>query len=646
MLPRTIICWFLLTLSFPTVSGQVPVDSLLAVVARPSNDTADLYALHRLSTETYRDDLPRAMAWAFQMARLGDARQLPRWSAMAYRTIGVLHDLSSRIDSFSYYNALAMSRLGDPAASPEVGVGLLINQGAIATVQFRLDDAVGDYAAAYDLAIKSRHTKHIPKLLNNLGVVYRRLGRFHSAERTYHRSLALKEASADSLGIANTLHNLGRVEIKLGKVEIGLATLDRSASLFIALDMPEEVPSVNISRGVGFFDKGDLDRAETYVQEAMDTPDLVLDDYTRANALLCLGAIAFQTQRYELAREHLEQGLPLAEATNVLFLKTDYNRWLGRTYGKLKQPERAYQHFAFYTDNIQEVFAQEQLEVHGETSAKFESQLREAEIERQQLIIAQQRQRQQLLGLGLGFLALLSIVTFLLLRTRLKFQRSEALRLETQRKAEIKVLHREAEVSGLRAMIEGQETERQRVAKDLHDGLGGLLATVKARLSREAPTAATTNQLLDRACSEVRRIAHNMMPQTLALSGLTGSVQDIVTQLNQRGLDTDLEIIGQPDLRLDEESQAMLLRILQELTHNVVKHARATKLFIQLLDQPDQLLLTVEDNGVGFNADYARTQVGGIGLANIENRVTYLRGDIQYDGSPGHGTTVTLTVPL
>jgi signal transduction histidine kinase len=195
-------------------------------------------------------------------------------------------------------------------------------------------------------------------------------------------------------------------------------------------------------------------------------------------------------------------------------------------------------------------------------------------------------------------------------------------------------------------MIEGQEVERKRVAKDLHDGLGGLLATVKARLSAEAPAAAASNQLIDRACTEVRRIAHNMMPQTLALSGFSGSVRDIVAQLNHRGLDTELEIIGQPDLRLDEDGQAMLLRILQELTHNVVKHAEAEKLFIQLLDQPNQLLLTVEDDGKGFNADYVRLEKKGIGLDNIASRVAYLRGDIQYDSSPGHGTTVTLTLPL
>lgn len=621
-------------------------DSLLTVITNPANDTADLSALYKLVNTVYRDDLPAARAYARQLAELGEERGLARWSALGYRSMGVFHYMLSELDSFSYYNALALARLGDPAAYPRVGVGILVNQGAIATLNYRLDDAVGDYAAAYDLAMASGYTKDIPKILNNLGVLYRRLNRPRSAERTYQRALELKRAAKDTLGMANTLLNLGRVEIELDKVEDGLATLDRAATFYRLLGRPEELPAVELSRGIGYYGLGENEKAEEILNAALATPNLEIDAYAYANALLGLGGIALADGRFADARARLEEGLPVAEQTNVLALVTDFNLALGQTYQGLEEPDKAFNHFASYVDTIEHLFQQERLDVYGEMAEKFQSQLRDAEIDRQQLIIGQQRQRSQLLWMGIGFLALLSTVVFLLLRSRLKFQKSEALRLETEREAEVKFLKQAAEVSGLRAMIEGQEQERKRVAKDLHDGLGGLLATVKARLSTEAPTAAASNKMIDRACTEVRRIAHNMMPQTLALSGLSGSVRDIVAQLNQRGLETELEIFGQPDLRLDEDRQAMLLRILQELTHNVVKHARATKLFIQLLDQPSQLLLTVEDNGVGFNADFARTNGKGIGLANIDSRVAFLGGDIQYDAGPGHGTTVSLTVPL
>ena len=630
-------------LAFSALRGQT--DSLLTEVARPRNDTSDVNALIELGKATFREDMPRAISYARQAATLSDSRVMEVWAARSYRQLGALHYLSANIDSFSFYNALALSRIKDPARAPKVGIGILVNQGVVGTVQFRLDDAVGDYGAAYDLAQSSGYTKDVPKILNNLGVLYRRLGRYRSAERTYNLSLELKEREKDTLGIANTLHNLGRVEIYLDKTEKGLETLDRSARLYEALGMVEELPSVEISRGIGFYDSGEKDKAEQLIKEAIETPGLKIDASGYANALLGLGSICLESERYEEAAGYLEEGLPYAEQTNILALVTNFNRALGQTYEALNRPDKAYGHFTSYVDTIEQVFAQERLDVYGEAAEKFQSQLREAEIERQQLVIGQQRQRSQLLWLGIGFLALLSLGIFLLLRSRLKFQKSEALRKESERKAEVHALKQAAEVSGLRSMIEGQEVERKRVAKDLHDGLGGLLATVKARLSAEAPLAVAASGLLDRACTEVRRIAHNMVPQTLALSGLSGSIRDMVDQLNMRGLDTELEIVGQPDLRLSEDGEAMILRILQELTHNVVKHAKANKLFLQLIDQPRQLMLTVEDDGVGFDASPSQTQ-NGIGLGSIDSRVTYLKGEIQYDSSPGHGTTVTLTVPL
>lgn len=131
--------------------------------------------------------------------------------------MGTLHSIPSETDSFSYYNALALSRIGNPARAPRIGIGILVNQGVLGAIQYRLDDAVGDYGAAYDLAQSSGYTKDVPEILNNLGVLYRRLSWYRAAELTYKRSLEMKAKVKDTLGMANTFHNLGRVEIYLKK---------------------------------------------------------------------------------------------------------------------------------------------------------------------------------------------------------------------------------------------------------------------------------------------------------------------------------------------------------------------------------------------------------------------------------------------
>lgn len=621
-------------------------DSLLSVIANPPNDTADINALYSLVKQTIRSDEAAAIDYAEQMAHLADERNNWRWSALGYRTLGVVHWMHDRPDSSMHYYQLALLRLEDPSRDPRIGTGLLTNLGACHQLMGNFDEALRSFAEAFELGEQTGYVKDQPKILNNLGALYRRLARPESARRAYEMAIDLKERAGDSLGIATTLANLGKVRLELGDLEQADLDLARSKEIYAAIGRPEEISSVDILRGTAYFMKDQHQLARETILSALDDPLLKLDAHSMAEAHLMVAETYRYEDDFEQALRFLEQGNPYAKASGLERITANYDRAFGRVYRGLGRPEKASASFADFSKSIDAVIQRQRVATQQETAESFQAQLREAEIERQELIIAQQKQGQRLLWLSLAFLGLLTTIGFLLLRSRLKFQRSEALRLEVERAAEVSMLRQDAELGSLRSMIQGQEAERRRVAKDLHDGLGGLLATVKARLSTESSTSPEANKLIDRACTEVRRIAHNMMPQTLALSGLSGSVRDIAAQLNQRGLDTEVELLGQPDLRLDDEGQATLLRIIQELTHNVVKHAKASKLFIQLLDQPKQLLLTVEDDGIGFNADYMRENGSGLGLSSIDSRVTYLNGNIQYDSSPGHGTTVSLTIPL
>ncbi|MEM6769108.1 MAG: tetratricopeptide repeat protein [Bacteroidota bacterium] len=621
-------------------------DSLLFVVANPPNDTADINALYSLVKLTIRADESKALDYALRMGELADARDDWRWAALGYRSAGVVHWVHSRPDSAYVYYQMALARMGDPARDPRIGTGLLTNLGGYHQVTGEFDEAVRYFAEAFELGERTGYVNDQPKILNNLGALYRRLEQPESARRAYEMAIRLKEQTSDSLGIATTLANLGKVRLELGDVEQAERDLARSKQIYTAIGRLDEVSSVDILRGNAHFVRQEHRLAREIILVALEDPNLKLDPATHAEALLIVAETYRFEENFTQALDYLERGASYAKASGLKRITAHYDRAFGRVYRGLGRTDESSAYFANFSESIDTVINRQRIASQRETAESFQAQLREAEIERQQLIIAQQKQGQRLLWLSLGFLALLTTIGFLLLRSRLKYQHSEARRMKVERAAEVNQLRQEAELGSLRSMIQGQEAERRRVAKDLHDGLGGLLATVKAHLSTEAATSNESNKLIDRACTEVRRIAHNMMPQTLALSGLSGAVQDIAAQLNQRGLDTEVELIGQPDLRLDDEGQATLLRIIQELTHNVVKHAQASKLFIQLLDQPRQLLLTVEDDGVGFNADYMRHNGGGLGLNSIDARVTYLKGHLQYDSSPGHGTTVTLTIPL
>ncbi|MBK8704160.1 MAG: sensor histidine kinase [Saprospiraceae bacterium] len=204
-------------------------------------------------------------------------------------------------------------------------------------------------------------------------------------------------------------------------------------------------------------------------------------------------------------------------------------------------------------------------------------------------------------------------------------------------------------------MMQGQEKERSRLARDLHDGLGGMLSGIKQALfamkgNQILPetSAAALSQVvsdLDRSINELRHIARNMMPEALVRFGLKDALEDFCDHLKQSGeLKIHFQSFGMEE-RLPQETEVVLFRIAQELLNNVVRHAKASNSLVQLLRDKDRLSLTVEDDGKGFDAA-ALNQVQGIGWVNIRSRVNYLGGELDVRSAPGEGCSVHIEMQL
>jgi signal transduction histidine kinase len=207
----------------------------------------------------------------------------------------------------------------------------------------------------------------------------------------------------------------------------------------------------------------------------------------------------------------------------------------------------------------------------------------------------------------------------------------------------------------VKSLLENQkllETERSRLAKDLHDGLGGLLSGIKLTLSSipgnvvlsEKNAGIFTKALsqLDNTIAEMRRVAHSMMPEALLRFGLSEAMQDYCDGINEsNALRMKFTQIGlhQP---LEKPVEVILYRIIQELTNNSIKHAAAKNIFIQLNKHERGLTLTVEDDGKGFDADRITR---GAGLQNVQSRVDYLKGNLEINSKPGEGSAFTIEIP-
>jgi signal transduction histidine kinase len=220
--------------------------------------------------------------------------------------------------------------------------------------------------------------------------------------------------------------------------------------------------------------------------------------------------------------------------------------------------------------------------------------------------------------------------------------------LKTQ---QVREMQKQQQLLAMQSVLKGQEEERSRLAKDLHDGVGGLLSGVKLSLSTmkgnvilSEKNAQMLNNVvvqLDQSMNELRRVSHNMMPESLIKFGLVESLLIYCDSLNETGLiKVQLQTYGMEE-RMEQNTEIVLYRIIQELLNNVVKHAEAKNVLVQLVRKNNRFNLTVEDDGKGFDLN-GIAKNGGAGLNNIRARAEYLGATVDIQSAPAEGTSVNI----
>ena len=250
----------------------------------------------------------------------------------------------------------------------------------------------------------------------------------------------------------------------------------------------------------------------------------------------------------------------------------------------------------------------------------------------------------------IGSLTALMIVGFLVYRNIRHRQLLSKQQHELQQQR-IRELEKDKQLVAVDAMLKGQEDERSRLAKDLHDGLGGLLSGVKFSLSNMKDNLIITPDnmavfersldMLDTSIKELRRVAHNMMPEMLTKFGLDEALKEYCNTINTaKLLIVKYQSLGM-EARLDKSIEIIIYRIVQELLNNTMKHAAATEVFVQLIRDGNRLNVVVEDNGKGFDASLPENNKSA-GLTNVRSRVDYLKGQLDIHAEPGKGTLVNI----
>lgn len=365
----------------------------------------------------------------------------------------------------------------------------------------------------------------------------------------------------------------------------------------------------------------------------------------------------FYKKKIVEAESFANQSLQLAITSNMI-------EHIGKAYtvladiAVLKGDFKTNNFYAIKSDSIRTLLLNESVaENIQELEAKYESEKKEQQINdlKQEAEIKdlsiQQNQLLNFILIG----SLVAVLAIALLARRAYQQKKKILERDNSlNQSRIAELEKEKQLLASEAVIKGQDEERGRLARDLHDGLGGLLSGVKFSLTNMKSNVVLDGEsalvfersldMLDHSISELRRVAHNMMPEVLVKFGLAEALKSYCDHLAESKIyKIDFQFIGIKD-RLEKNTEIFIYRIIQELLNNISKHAQATHVLVQLAQQENELNITVEDNGKGMTNDI--TQSTGAGWANIRSRVDYLKGKLDIQSSPGQGTSIHITIPV
>ena len=392
--------------------------------------------------------------------------------------------------------------------------------------------------------------------------------------------------------------------------------------------------------------------------QAFKMANKVNDKLRLSNSLFDIAQINFANRDYKKALKYYKDAELIIPKKPYSTHRRDIYMQLSEVYDSLDRHEDAYDYalkYAFINDSIlnqDKVKAEYKLALRFETNEK-KKDIANLEQEKEKEQEKNKQQSRALYFLSAGLAMLLALVYFIIrfYTTRIRAEKIITQQEKEIRMRKIKTLEDDVKMKGMQSMITGQEMERERIAQDLHDSLGGLLSTVKLQFDsvqsknaniKDLEEYKNANKLLDSAVEEVRSISRNLQPGALAELGLVPALKDLINNFDgEHYPDVDLQVYDIPK-KIDNIVSLSIFRVIQELLYNSVKHAKASEILIQVNKENDELVIQFEDDGVGFDMDNLKHK--GMGLENIKSRIDFLKGSILFDSKEGEGLSVLIHV--
>ena len=638
--PKLALTAFFFLLSGLLTAQQKIIDSIEKILA--SQKDSNLAKSYNELTWQYRTiDQDKAIEYGNKAIDLGNKINFSKAVAQAYNDLGIIYydqqDFNNAL--LSYKKAFDIrSKLND-----QKGIGALYNKiGIIYQKESKFDSALLYAQKALEIYEKLNDKIGISYSLNNMGIVNQNVGNLDEALKYQQQSIAIKEEIHDKLGLAGSYVNVGNIYLLKKDIAGAKAYFEKAEVITRQIGNPEYL-SNSLNNLASLYQKtGDYKKALPLAQESFGIRTKLGDTKGQVSCLVNMGSILTSDKQYALAESKYMQGLKLADTlTSCLGEKAKLYDGLSQLYEQTGDYKKSMEmarltvklNDSIYTDGMNKRFS--------EMETKFQTAKKDRQIQEQQFELTK---KQYWLYGSIGFALLLLLLGYSFYR-RYKLKQEKRLQLEVMKQQDL----------ATKAVINAEENERKRIAAELHDGVGQMMSAAKMNLSAIESEIVFKDEaqknsfdkvigMVDESCKEVRSVSHQMMPNALLKSGLASAVKEFIDKIDSRIIKINLYAEGLNE-RLDSDLETVLYRVIQECVNNVIKHSGANNLDISLIKDADGIAATVEDNGRGFDTK-DKQKFEGIGLKNINSRVAFLKGTVDFDSSPGKGTLVAIHVPI
>jgi len=491
-----------------------------------------------------------------------------------------------------------------------------------------------------------------PKTLNNLSNLYAFLKDYSRAEKYSRECLRVSIENGNKQMISVVSVSLADALISQGKFEEVLSLLLKSKEIATEQENLYILELVHLNLGSYYYlSENNYEKSIGEYLQALNYAKALGSDWEVMRITTNVSEVYFLDNQLGKAMEYAEKSLGIAERMGTGDIKQRALSILAKVYASKGQYSSAYENL-LKSYIIRDSVFNDSKQMHvNYLESRYHSEMKEKEIiilkntQREHELILKRRKYQLIILITIILIVAL-VAAFIIVRNKYR-QLLDAQKLHIQEQ-QIKQLEQEKQLVATQAILEGEATERKRLARDLHDGLGGMLSVVKLGLHDVKNGVALDSddvlrfnkvlEMLDSSIRELRRVAHNMMPESLMRYGLKASLTDFCGNIPN----VQFHYFGN-EQRLDSKLEMMIYRTAHELVNNALKHAQAQHINIQIVQGTDRVSLIVQDDGVGFDP---KVKSEGTGLDNIRCRVQLFNGTMDIFSKTGNGTEVNVEFKL